>query len=183
MSRIGKIPVTIPSGVKAAIAGPVVSIEGPGGKLQTTVGEGVTVAQDGATLLVSMTASTDRRIAKRYNANYGSARALINNMVLGVTKGWKRALELNGVGYTAAVKGEFLMITAGFSHEVKLPIPKGVKVVVNKNAIDMQSADKETLGTFAASIRKVRKPEPYLGKGIKYAEEVIRRKAGKTAKK
>jgi large subunit ribosomal protein L6 len=101
----------------------------------------------------------------------------------GVTAGFKRGLELNGVGYTAKVQGQTLVLTIGFSHEVKIEIPKDVKCVVNKNQIELESADRQMVGMIASKIRKVRPPEPYLGKGIKYVEETIRRKAGKTAKK
>jgi large subunit ribosomal protein L6 len=104
-------------------------------------------------------------------------------MVLGVTKGWKRSLELNGVGFVAKVQGHILTLTVGFSHDVKMDLPKTVKCTVNKNQIELECPDKELLGTIAAKIRKVKPPEPYLGKGIKFTDEVIRRKAGKTGKK
>ena len=183
MSRIGKQPVNIPNGVKASIQGSLVSIEGPGGKLNCTVGRGVSVSQQDGVLLVKMEEVTDRRLAKQIKANYGTARALINNMVIGVTKGWKRSLEMVGVGYSAALKGQVLEIAAGFSHPVEFKIPKELKLTVGKTTIDIQSADRDMMGVFAARVRKVRPPEPYLGKGIKYTEETIRRKAGKTGKK
>lgn len=183
MSRIGKQPVKLPSGVKAAVEGRLVSVEGPKGKLQYRAGEGVSIAINDGVLSVTMHNTTDRRKLVRYRANYGTTRARINNMVLGVTQGWKRTLELSGVGYTASLKGQQLVIAAGYSHEVKLDIPKSIKVTVNKTVVDLEGPDVDALGILAASMRKVRKPEPYLGKGIKYAEETIRRKAGKTGKK
>ena len=178
MSRIGKQPVTVPQGAKAAVAGGVVSVEGPLGKLQYKPGDGVTVVYEGGKILVSRTGQT-----RQSEADFGTARATINNMVLGVTKGWKRSLELSGVGYTAKLQGPKLVLAVGFSHDVEIDIPKIVKCVVNKNVIDLESCDRELLGTLASRIRKVQPPEPYLGKGIKYSEETIRRKAGKAGKK
>lgn len=178
MSRIGKQPVTVPAGVTAAVANGVVSVEGPKGKLQFTPGRGVAVKVEGGKVLVSVT-DKDPQSA----ANFGSSRAIINNMIAGVATGFKRALELNGVGYTAKVQGSVLVLTIGYSHDVKLDIPASVKCVVNKNQIELESCDKALVGLFASRIRKSRPPEPYLGKGIKYVEETIRRKAGKTAKK
>jgi len=183
MSRIGKMPVKLPNGVKATINGNQVQIEGPGGKLGTTLGNGVSVSQAEGALIVAVAKGEDRRQEKQLRANFGTARAKLNNMVLGVTKGWKRGLELNGVGFTATLNGQVLVLAAGYSHEVKITLPKEIKAVVGKTSIDLQSADRELLGTYAAKIRKVRKPEPYLGKGIKYSEEVVRRKAGKAGKK
>ena len=183
MSRIGKQPVKIPSGVKASVTAGQVLIEGPGGKLSCSVAPGITVAQSEGQLLVTMIDEKDRRRAKALKAAYGTARALLNNMVLGVTKGWKKSLEMNGVGFTASLKGQELVIAAGYSHDVTIMIPKEVKCNVTKTTIDLQSADRQLLGGLAARIRKVHKPEPYLGKGIKYSDEKIRRKAGKTGKK
>lgn len=179
MSRIGKMPVELPSGVKASLANGIVNIEGPLGKLQFKPGEGVSANVEGSKIVVVCANQAD----KQHNANYGTARAIINNMVLGVSKGWKRALELNGVGFVAKVGGQNLTLTVGYSHDVILPIPKVIKATVEKNRIDLESCDREALGTFAAKVRKVNPPEPYLGKGIKYVEETIRRKAGKAGKK
>jgi large subunit ribosomal protein L6 len=178
MSRIGKLPVTIPSGVKAGVNNNVVHVEGPRGKLDFTPGRGVSVAVQDGKLVVSVTGSDTQS-----RANYGTARARINNMVLGVTQGWKRSLELFGVGYNAKIQGQSLTLSVGFSHEVKMEIPKEVKCTVTKNTIELESADRELVGTLAARIRKVQPPEPYLGKGIKFSEEKVRRKAGKTGKK
>ena len=179
MSRVGKQPVVVPAGVKAGMMGEIVKIEGPKGSLECSIPRGVSVALEGGKLMVTAAGIADRQI----KANYGTTRAHLNNMVLGVTKGWKRSLELSGIGFNAKVQGALLILAVGYSHDVKMEIPKGVKCAVNKNLIELESADKELLGTFAARIRKVRPPEPYLGKGVKFSEETVRRKAGKTGKK
>ena len=178
MSRIGKLPVAIPQGVTASVQNGVVQVKGPKGTLSLKPASRVLVKVEGANMIVEPQAS-DRQA----RADYGTTRALLNNLVKGVTGGFKRALELNGVGYTAKVQGQTLVLTIGFSHEVKIEVPKEVKCVVNKNQIELESADRQMVGMLASKIRKVRPPEPYLGKGIKYVEETIRRKAGKTAKK
>jgi large subunit ribosomal protein L6 len=180
MSRIGKLPVALPQGVKANVQAGDIIIEGPKGRLSFRPAHGVQVAVEGGKVIVSAPESVTNAQLK---ANYGTARARINNMVKGVSTGWKRSLELNGVGFTAKLAGQALTLTVGFSHEVVIEIPKEVKCNVTKNVIDLDSADRELVGQVAARIRKVQPPEPYLGKGIKYAEEKIRRKAGKTGKK
>ena len=168
----------MPQGVTATLQNGIVQIKGPKGTLFLTPASRVGVKVEGATMIVELKGN-DRQA----RADYGTTRALLNNMVKGVTAGFKRALELNGVGYTAKVQGQTLVLTIGFSHEVKIEIPKEVKCVVNKNQIELESADRQMVGLLASKIRKVRPPEPYLGKGMKYVEETIRRKAGKTAKK
>ncbi|MFO0417510.1 MAG: 50S ribosomal protein L6 [Pseudomonadota bacterium] len=178
MSRIGKLPVALPQGVKAGIAGSVVSVEGPKGKLSFSIRSGVKVEVVDGKVVVSMVGSDAQS-----KANYGTVRATINNMVKGVSTGWKKTLELHGVGYTAKVQGKNLVLAVGFSHDVVMPIPDAVKCNVTKNVIDLESNDRELLGTFAAKVRDVQPPEPYLGKGIKYSDEKVRRKAGKTGKK
>jgi large subunit ribosomal protein L6 len=178
MSRVGKQPVTIPSGVKTALKDRSVRIEGPKGTLEHTYPSTVEVVSEKDQLIVKV--KSDSRQAR---ADYGTVRAHINNMVLGVTKGWKKALELNGVGFNAKLAGQTLTLAVGYSHDVKIEIPKAIKCTVGKTNIDLESADKELLGTLAANIRKTCPPEPYLGKGIKYSDETIRRKAGKTGKK
>lgn len=188
MSRVGKQPVIIPQGVKASVQGNVVSIEGPKGKMSFTLGRGVKAAvEDGKVVVTPLIVEKDRSgkqvIPTAVKANYGTARALINSMVLGVTKGWKRALEMNGVGFTAKLQGQKLTLAVGLSHDVVIDLPKEVTCTVTKNVIELESADRELLGTLAARIRKVQPPEPYLGKGIKYVGEKIRRKAGKAGKK
>ncbi len=178
MSRIGKLPVAIPQGVKAAVAGQLVSVEGPKGKLSFSVRPGVKVEVAEGNFVVSMTGNDAQS-----KADYGTTRATINNMVQGVSKGWKRLLELNGVGFAAKLQGKNLVLSVGFSHEVSIELPNEIKANVQKNSVELESADRELVGTYAAKIRQVQPPEPYLGKGIKYAEEKIRRKAGKTGKK
>lgn len=178
MSRIGKLPVGVPSGVTATVESEAVLVKGPKGQLRYTPGKGVKVVFEGGKLVVSADTSS-----KQTKADFGSARAHLNNMVKGVSEGWKRALELNGVGFNAKLQGQVLVLSVGYSHEVKLDMPKEVKCVINKNVIELDSHDKNLVGVIAARIRKVCPPEPYLGKGIKYVDETIRRKAGKTGKK
>lgn len=181
MSRIGKQPVGLPKGVTAQVSGRKVSIKGPKGELHYECGAGVKVAQDSDTLVVALEKSDS--IEKQHRANFGTTRAILNNMVKGVTQGWKKSLELNGVGFTAKLAGQVMTLATGYSHDVKVIIPKGVNCAINKNVIELESCDKELLGTLAARIRRVCPPEPYLGKGIKYTDETIRRKAGKAGKK
>jgi large subunit ribosomal protein L6 len=178
MSRIGKLPVALPQGVKGAVSGNVVSVEGPKGKLSFGIRPGIQVDLKDGNFIVSMV-GTDAQS----KADYGTARATINNMVKGVSAGWKKVLELNGVGYTAKLQGKNLVLAVGFSHDVTMEVPGAIKATVTKNQIELESADREVLGTFAAKIRDTQPPEPYLGKGIKYSDEVVRRKAGKTGKK
>lgn len=178
MSRVGKQPITIPSGVSVKVEGAVVAVSGPKGNLSYEVGSGVAVAVEEGKVVVSLL-----RQGKQENANFGTTRAKINNMVKGVSVGWKRTLEMSGVGFTAKLAGQVLTLTVGFSHEVNLPIPKVVKCSVAKTTIDLESPDKDEIGRFAAKVRKTKKPEPYLGKGIRYSDEVVRRKQGKTGKK
>lgn len=180
MSRIGKLPVKLSGGAKATISSGTVAIEGPKGRLQITLKPGVEVKQGADGLEVGVQGNA---WDKQLQANWGTTRALLNNMVTGVTKGWKRSLEMSGVGYTASLQGQIMTIAAGYSHPVKVDVPKEIKATVTKNVIDLESCDREALGTLASAIRRIRKPEPYLGKGIKYSEETIRRKAGKTGKK
>lgn len=178
MSRVGKKPVAIPGGVQVTVAENKVSVKGPKGSLETGIGGGVSVIQEGNTLIVNKTGED-----KQSAANYGTTRAHIQNMVAGVTTGWKRALELSGVGFTARLDGEVLTLAVGYSHEVKLLIPAGLKCNVNRTTIELEGCSRELVGQVAARIRKVCPPEPYLGKGIKYSDEKVRRKAGKTGKK
>ena len=178
MSRIGKQVIVLPQGVKVGIAGDVVSIEGPRGKLQYAPGKGVSVKCEGGKVQVLRDGQD-----KQSKANWGTARAHINNMVHGVTKGWKRSLELVGVGYTAKLEGQRLTLAVGKSHEEMFQLPAIVKGTVGKTSIELESIDRELLGTLAAKIRKSQPPEPYLGKGVKYNDEHVRRKAGKAGKK
>lgn len=178
MSRVGKLPITIPQGVKARVESGKVFIEGQKGKLECALGSGIEAKVEGDK--ISFTADLTNPQA---NANWGTARSIVNNMVQGVTKGWKKALEMNGVGFGAKLQGADLVLSVGFSHDVTVKIPAIVKCTVSKTSIELESADRETLGMLASKIRKVQPPEPYLGKGIKYSDETIRRKAGKAGKK
>lgn len=178
MSRIGKMPVALPNGVQAEIKGNLVTLKGQRGSLVVTLGSGVQVVQEGSTLVVKPLGDD-----KQSKANYGTARALLNTSVKGLTQGWKRNLDLNGVGFGAKLAGQTLTLSVGFSHEVVVTLPKDIKCTVTKNSIELESANRELLGTYASKIRKIQPPEPYLGKGIKYSDEKVRRKAGKTAKK
>mgnify|MGYP005725858193 CR=1 FL=1 len=178
MSRIGKQPVALPAGVTPKVSPTTVSVQGPRGTLSYKLGSGVEVILEDGALVV-------RRISgdKQAFANFGTTRALLNNMVIGVTEGWKRSLELSGVGYRATISGQKLTLNVGLSYQVDMDIPREVSCKVDKNTtIHLESNDRELMGNIAAKIRRVRPPEPYLGKGIKYAEETIRRKAGKAGK-
>lgn len=178
MSRIGKKPITVPSGVKTSVQGSTIAVEGPKGKLSFTAGSGVKVSQEGSVLHFEVSDNNPQS-----NANFGTARAVVANMIDGVSKGWKRTLELNGVGYTAKIQGQSLTLAVGYSHDVVIQLPPSVKGTVTKNVIELESPDRQLVGMIASKIRETQPPEPYLGKGIKYSEETIRRKAGKTGKK
>ena len=175
----------MPSGVKVGVQNGVVTIEGPKGTLSFKPSvELEIIVQDGKIVVAPMVTGTDGgELSPQQSANYGTARAIINNMVIGVTKAWKRTLEFNGVGFTAKIQGQNLTLAVGFSHDVVVALPKEIKCSVTKNTIDLESVDRQLVGAYASRIRKIQPPEPYLGKGIKYAEETIRRKAGKTGKK
>ncbi len=180
MSRIGKQPITVPKGVQATVAGSIISVQGQKGKLQYKLGRGVSAKVEGEVLTLSTTAKGDTQTS----ANWGTARAIIDNMMTGVTQGWSRSLELQGVGYNATVANNSLKLIVGYSHDVLMPIPAGITAKVEKNTtVILESADKQSLGNFASKIRKVRPPEPYLGKGIRIVGEKVRRKAGKAGKK
>ncbi len=178
MSRIGKKPVQAPKGVKVAVSGQKVTVEGPKGTLSILARPevAVAVAEDGA---VSVT--MDERLArvKTNRAYWGLTRSLIQNMVVGVSQGYTKSLEIVGVGYNAALQGNQLKLQVGFANPVMAKVPQGVDVVVDRNMIRISGADKQLVGQFAAQVRAVRKPEPYNSKGIKYAEEVVKRKQGK----
>jgi len=180
MSRIGKQPISIPSGVKVALAGAEISVQGPKGKLQRVLNASVKVEVEADTVRVCPPENP-----RETTALQGLTRTLIANMVEGVTKGYQRILEINGVGYRAEMKGKVLALALGYSHPVEYPLPEGVSAEVDAktNKIVLSGIDKELLGATAAKIRSFRAPEPYKGKGIKYAEERILRKAGKTGKK
>lgn len=175
MSRIGKLPVAIPAGVKIAVEGSAVRLEGPKGKLQASVPSGVDVKVEGNLLRIERQ-TEDRKI----RALHGLTRKLIANMTQGVSQGFTRVLDINGVGYRAEVRGQEIHMTLGYSHPVVFPLPAGVTAAVERQVIiTLSSADRQVLGETAAKLRSLRPPEPYKGKGIKYREEVIKRKAGK----
>jgi large subunit ribosomal protein L6 len=175
VSRIGKLPVAIPAGVKVAVDTNAVRVEGPKGKLHTTVPAGVNVKVDGNMVRVERHAE-DRKI----RALHGLTRKLIANMAQGVSQGFSRVLDINGVGYRAEVKGQEIHMTLGYSHPVIFPLPQGVTASVERQIIiTLSGADRQLIGETAAKIRSLRPPEPYKGKGIKYREEFIKRKAGK----
>ena len=177
MSRVGKVPIEIPSGVQVKISGPAVSVQGPKGKLELTLGEGVAIEQKDNTLTVSTTSNS-----KQARANFGTTRSIISNMVVGASKGWKKNLELHGTGYNASLSGDQLTLNVGLSHKVIMTIPEGMTCKAQKTKIELESADKQVVGNFATKIRSMRPPEPYLGKGVRLSDEVVRRKAGKTGK-
>ncbi|TNF28864.1 MAG: 50S ribosomal protein L6 [Deltaproteobacteria bacterium] len=177
MSRIGKLPVVLPDKVKVAISGLHVKVEGPLGSVERTF-KGVRIEDAGKEIKVA-----PQDGSRQSRALWGLSRTLINNMVTGVSKGFERVLEINGVGYRAEVQGKDLVLSLGKSHPVVFPLPQGITAVVDKQTIvTLKGIDKEALGQAAAKIRSFRPPEPYKGKGVKYKEEVIRRKAGKAAK-
>lgn len=181
MSRIGKLPINIPAGVTVAINGTEVKVKGPKGELVQNVNPDIKVEMDGNTLHVSRPSND-----KEHRALHGLYRALIHNMVVGVSEGYKKELELVGVGYRAANNGQILELSLGYSHNIYLKLPKEIKVETkserNKNPlILLESCDKQLIGQVCAKIRTFRKPEPYKGKGIKFVGEVLRRKSGKSA--
>ena len=179
MSRIGKQPIEIPSGVKVSINNQSVSVSGPKGTLSRIMLETVTLDLNDKFLTVSR---VDDSINAR--AAHGLSRTLLSNMVTGVTKGFERALEINGVGYRAEVKDDILNLSLGYSHPINFQLPNGITVDVDKmTKLLVKGIDKELVGQTAAKIRQFRSPEPYKGKGVKYADEKILRKAGKTGKK
>ncbi len=179
MSRIGKQPITVPSGVDVAISGTAVHVKGPKGELAIDVVGEVTVARDGDAIVV--TRANDER---RNRALHGLTRTLVSNMVTGVSQGFTKELDIVGVGYRAAAQGpQRLEILVGYSHPVVVDAPEGITFEVpSPTKIAVKGCDKQLVGQVAADIRKIRKPEPYKGKGIRYTDEVVRRKAGKSAK-
>lgn len=183
MSRIGKAPIEVPKGVEVSVAGGLVTVKGAKGTLTQKVDSDITVTIDNSTVLVSR--PTDQ---KRHRALHGLYRSLIANMVKGVSDGYKTEQELVGVGYRAANKGQLLELSLGYSHNITFELPKEIKVTTTADKgqnpkIILESADKQLIGMVAAKIRSLRKPEPYKGKGIKFTNEVLRRKAGKSASK
>jgi large subunit ribosomal protein L6 len=177
MSRIGRKPIPIPDGVKVQVDGDVVRAEGPKGKLTQPLSTGMTAKIDGKVLTI--TRGDDSRTAR---ALHGLTRALVANMVAGVKDGFERKLEIVGIGYRAQIQGKNIQLALGYSHPVIFPLPDGISAEIEKQvAVTLKGADKALLGETAAKLRSLRKPDPYKGKGIKYAGEVIRRKVGKKA--
>jgi large subunit ribosomal protein L6 len=181
MSRIGKLPVSVPGGVKVSLSGRSIHVEGPKGKITWEFRPEVGVAFNESSKQVVVTANGAERSHK---ALHGLTRAIIQNMVEGVTKGYEKKLEIQGVGYIAAIQGKTLQLRVGFAHEVHKKIPDGLDVTCpDQTHVVIKGVDKQMVGQFAAEVRAVRKPEPYKGKGIRYDGEAVRRKAGKAMTK
>jgi len=179
MSRIGKLPIEIPGGVKVTYENSVINVVGPKGTLSRSIMEGVSLEVSDKTILV-----TRKGEDKVSRSSHGLTRTLVNNMVVGVTKGFETILDITGVGYRAEAKPDLLTLSLGYSHPINFALPSGVSVEVEKmTKIFVRGADKELVGQTAAKIRSFRAPEPYKGKGIRYSDEKILRKAGKTGKK
>lgn len=178
MSRIGKMPVALPTGVTVAIDGSTVKVKGPKGELSQTFHEDMTIAQEDGKIVVGTPEDP------AYNAMHGLVRALLNNMVVGVTDGFKKTLEIEGVGYRGEIQGKNLVLALGYSHPVPVVPPAGINFGIDKTqrVITIEGADKQMVGQVAANIRSLRPPEPYKGKGIRYQGEKVRRKAGKAGK-
>ncbi len=178
MSRIGRMPITVPAGVDVKIEGTTVTVKGPKGTLTQELHPDMIIEREGAELIVKRPSEV-----KEHKALHGLTRSLLNNMVVGVTEGFKKELEINGVGYRAAKQGKKLVLNLGYSHPVEMDEIDGITIdVPDQNKIIISGADKQLVGAFAANVREKRPPEPYKGKGIKYVEEHIRRKEGKAGK-
>ena len=180
MSRIGRMPIDLPAGVEVKVAeGNHVTVKGPKGTLERDLSPVITIQQEGA--VIHVTRPND---LKESRSLHGLTRTLLNNMVVGVTEGFQKTLDVNGVGYRVAMEGGKLVMNLGYSHQVTMEAPEGISIETpNPNQIVISGADKQLVGQFAANVREKRPPEPYKGKGIKYTDEVIRRKVGKTGVK
>ena len=178
MSRIGKKPILIPEKVDVKISNGLVVVSGPKGELKRNVNSLIKIEIKDKEIVLNIKNEDD----KLEKSLWGTERQLINNMIVGVNEGFSKKLEINGVGYRAATSGKSLTLSVGYSHPVEFKIPEGIDVSVEKNLITVSGIDKQQVGEISAQIRKIRKPEPYKGKGIKYVDEVIIRKAGKQAK-
>ena len=177
MSRIGRKPVAVPANVKVAVNGRVVSAEGPKGKLEWEFHPEVSVVHDAGAMSLTVSRGSDVALAR---AMHGTTRAVLQNMIVGVTQGYEKRLELVGVGYIAALQGQTLQLRVGLANELQVPIPAGLKVACpDQQHVVIQGIDKQLVGHFAAEVRALRKPEPYKGKGIRYLGEAVRRKQGK----
>ncbi len=181
MSRIGKKPVQVPAGVKVQIVDRTITVEGPKGSLTWEYRPEVSVAYDEQAKVLTVSRENDERLSRSL---HGLTRALLVNMLVGVTQGYEKRLEIQGVGYLAAVQGKELQLRVGLANELHVPIPEGLKVTVpDQQHVVIQGIDKQQVGHFAASVRALRKPEPYKGKGIRYLGEAVRRKQGKAMAK
>ena len=179
MSRIGKLPITVPSGVDVAIDGRTVTVKGPKGTLSHTVIEPITVERDESGAVLVKRPDDERRS----KAMHGLSRTLVNNLVVGVTSGYEKRLEIHGVGYRVALRGTSLEFALGYSHPVVVEAPEGITFAVDTpTRFSVSGIDKQLVGEISAKIRKLRKPDPYKGKGVRYAGEVVRRKVGKTGR-
>ena len=178
MSRIGRLPIPVPAGVDVSIDGSLVTVKGPKGSLTHTVVEPISISREDGELVV--TRPDDERDSR---ARHGLTRTLVNNMVVGVTQGYTKSMEIVGVGYRVVAKGSNLEFALGYSHPVPVEAPKGITFIVESPIrFRVEGIDKQLVGEVAANIRKLRKPDPYKGKGVRYAGEVVRRKVGKTGK-
>ena len=178
MSRIGKKPITVPEGVTVTVENNYVQVQGPKGTLEGTFNNDLTITLDNNEIVIERPTES-----KFHRSIHGTTRALLNNMITGVSDGFKKQLKMIGVGYRAQLQGKKLVLNAGYSNPVEMAIPEGITVEVPKNTdIVISGIDKQQVGEFSANVRKVRPPEPYLGKGIRYVDEYVRRKEGKTAK-
>jgi large subunit ribosomal protein L6 len=178
MSRIGRLPITVPAGVDVTIDGRMVTVKGPKGSLSRSLHPDITVSREDATIVV--TRPTEQKTHKQL---HGLTRTLVNNMVVGVTDGYRKGLEITGVGYRAALSGRKLQLNLGYSHQIEIDPPEGITFEVeNPTRLAVVGIDKELVGQIAAKVRSTRKPEPYKGKGVRYSGEYIRRKAGKAGK-
>ena len=178
MSRIGKLPIEIPAGVTIKVDGHIITVKGPKGELTQQSSPNVTISQDNGVVSVARKDET-----KKARSEHGLIRSLVNNMVIGVTKGFEKQLELNGVGYKVEIQGTNIKFALGFSHDVIYKVPQDIQVSVDRNKISVSGISKQRVGQVAAEIRALKKPEPYKGKGIKYIDEQILRKAGKAGSK
>lgn len=174
MSRLGKLPVAIPDKVTVNVGDELITVKGPNGELKTLFNDHVLVTVTDGKVWVKPANDTQRS-----RAMWGTVRANVKNLVEGVTKGYRKQLDITGVGYRASVQGQILTLALGFSHEVKYIVPTGVKVAMDKTSIVLSGADKQKVGQVASEIRSLRPPEPYKGKGVRYSTEIVRRKEGK----
>ncbi|WKZ24410.1 MAG: 50S ribosomal protein L6 [Patescibacteria group bacterium] len=179
MSRLGKLPIELPTGVSASYSDSLVTVKGPKGELKQLIGGMVSVVIDEKVIKVSV-ANKDNR---KERAMWGLYYSLIKNMVIGVSEGFSKKLEIQGVGYKVSGGGKALTLNLGFSHPINFSLPEGTEATVEGNSITISGIDKQLVGEISAQIRKLKKPEPYKGKGIRYSDEIVRRKAGKTATK